>query len=154
MTIDTTVPEIDALLQLAELDAQAPSLPPEKHRSHREAARRRVPRELLDRYQKLLDVGRRPAIVAIERGGCSGCHVRLPTMLEYKARRSPAIHSCPHCHRMLYAPEFHLKTAHSPISAPVEKAKAANAKALKARNTLGRAIPESAVGSQPGAVQK
>jgi hypothetical protein len=27
-------------------------------------------------------------------------------MFESRARRSPAIHTCPRCHRMLYAPEF------------------------------------------------
>jgi predicted nucleic acid-binding Zn-ribbon protein len=113
MRIEVTAQEVGALLQLVELDAQTQSLLSETHRSRREATRRRVPRALLDRYQVLLEGGRLPVIVAIERGGCSGCHVRLPTMLEYKARRSPAIHTCPRCHRMLYAPEFLQEIARS-----------------------------------------
>lgn len=106
MKFEATVREIGMLLQLAAFDAEAQSLSSEAYGSRREAARRPVPQALLDRYQTLLDGGRRPAIVAIERAACSGCHVRLPTMLDYAARRSPAIHTCPHCHRMLYAPEL------------------------------------------------
>ena len=106
MRIDATVQEIRALLQIAELDGQAEKLAPETYRSRREASRRRVARALLDRYQSLLEAGRYPVVVAIERGNCSGCHVRLPTLVEYQARRSPAIHTCPHCRRMVYASEL------------------------------------------------
>jgi hypothetical protein len=106
MKIEATVPEIRALLQLVEFDAAAPELPLETYRSRREAGRQRVVRPLLERYEILLEAGRHPAIVAIERGACSGCHIRLPTMVEARARRWPAVHTCPHCRRMLYAPEL------------------------------------------------
>jgi hypothetical protein len=106
MRIETTVREIRALLQLAELDAQAQELPPETYRSRRETIRRRIARPLLERYQALLDAGRSRVIAAIERGSCSGCHLRLPTMVESQARRSPIVHTCPHCRRMVYAPEL------------------------------------------------
>jgi predicted nucleic acid-binding Zn-ribbon protein len=106
MRIETTVREIRALLQLAELDAQVRELTPETYQSRREASRRRVGRTLLERYQTLLDGGRCPAIAAIERASCSGCHLRLPTMVESQARRSPAVHTCPNCRRMVYAPEL------------------------------------------------
>jgi predicted nucleic acid-binding Zn-ribbon protein len=106
MSIEATVQEIRALLQLAELDVQAQELPPETYRSRREASRKRVARALLERYQSLLDAGRCPVIAAIERSSCSGCHLRLPTMVESQARRLPAVHACPHCRRMLYAPEL------------------------------------------------
>jgi predicted nucleic acid-binding Zn-ribbon protein len=106
MRIETTVREIRALLQLAELDAQAQELSPETYQSRRETCRKRVGRTLLERYQALLDGGRSPAIAAIERASCSGCHLRLPTMVESQARRSPAVHTCPHCRRMVYAPEL------------------------------------------------
>lgn len=106
MTIEATAKEICALLELAEVDQSADQPASEAHRQGREAAARRVPRRLLDRYQLLLEVGRIPVVVAIERGACSGCHLRLPTMVEQMARRSPAVHNCPHCRRMLYAPEL------------------------------------------------
>ncbi len=106
MRIDATVGEIRILLQLAELDAHSQELPLETYHSQREASRRRVAGGLLERYQTLLDAGRCPVLAAIERASCSGCHLRLPTMLEAQARRSPAVHICPHCRRMLYAPEL------------------------------------------------
>ena len=106
MKIEVTAKEIAALLQLVELDAQAQSRSPRPNGAGVRRCGRTVPRTLLDRYRVLLEVGRQPVIVAIERGACSGCHVRLPTMLEYKAKRSPAIHTCPRCHRMLYAPDL------------------------------------------------
>jgi predicted nucleic acid-binding Zn-ribbon protein len=104
MRIAATVPEIRALLQLAELDARAEELPLETYQSRRDASRKRVARTLLERYQTLFDAGRSPVIAAIERASCSGCHLRLPTMVESLARRSPAVHTCPHCGRMLYVP--------------------------------------------------
>jgi hypothetical protein len=106
MRIETTVREIRALLQLAELDARALELPPETHRRRREASRRGIAKTLLERYETLLDAGRCPVITAIEQGACSGCHLRLPTMFESQARRSPAVQTCPHCRRMVYAPEL------------------------------------------------
>jgi predicted nucleic acid-binding Zn-ribbon protein len=106
MKIEATVQEIRALLQLVEFDAEGPNLPLQAYRSRREASRKHVVRPLLERYEILIEAGRRPAIVAIERGTCSGCHIRLPTMVESRARRSPAVHTCPHCRRMLYVPEL------------------------------------------------
>lgn len=106
MKIEATVKDIRALLELAEVDRPADQATSEGHRQGRAALARRVPRRLLDPYQLLREVGRTPAVAAIERGACMGCHVRLPTMLEYKTDRSPAIHRCPHCRRLLYAPRF------------------------------------------------
>jgi predicted nucleic acid-binding Zn-ribbon protein len=106
MRLEATIREISALLHLAELDAQAQELAPEAYQSRRQATRRHVATPLLERYQALLDAGRSPVLAAIERGSCSGCHLRLPTMVESRARRAPAVHICPHCRRMLYAPEL------------------------------------------------
>jgi predicted nucleic acid-binding Zn-ribbon protein len=104
--IDATLEELRALLQLAEVDARMEELTPDAYRSRREASRRRVGPRLLERYEELLEAGRSPALVAMERGNCTGCHIRLPTLVEYRVRCSPAIHSCPHCRRMVYAKEL------------------------------------------------
>jgi predicted nucleic acid-binding Zn-ribbon protein len=120
--IDATVQEIRALLQLADLDAQEPNLPPDAYRSRREASRRRVAKALLERYEALLEASRFPAIVAVERQTCSGCHVRLPTMVEYQVRRSPSVHSCPHCRRMVYAPVHLLEPGQSKAASETKKA--------------------------------
>ena len=106
MSIQATVHEIRALIELAALDVPTQVSPSEIHRSRREASRRRLASALLSCYESLLDAGRRPAVVAIERSRCSGCHLRLPTIVASQARRSPSVHTCPHCRRMLYAPEL------------------------------------------------
>jgi len=105
--IDATVNQVRALLQLAMLNNEGKDrVSPETYGWGHKAAQRGLPRILLQRYYSLTDAGRTPAVVAIERGACSGCHVRLPTMVEYVAHRSPAVHICPHCRRILYAPEI------------------------------------------------
>lgn len=106
MTIETTPQEIRALLQLAEFDVAAPELPLEAYRSRREGMRKRVSRPLLLRYQVLLEAGRRPPIVAIEAGACSGCHLRLPTMVEFRSRHRAVVFACPQCRRLIYAPQL------------------------------------------------
>jgi len=113
MSMEATAAEMRALVELVALDEQAESLPAETYRSRRAAKRRRASRALLERYQLLLETCRPPALVAIVKGVCSGCSVRLPTMVAYRARHSAAIHICPHCRRMLYAPEL-LKPEHQP----------------------------------------
>lgn len=100
MKIEATADQIRALLRFAELNAQA------EHPITGSRASHGVPRLLLERYSTLRDRGRSPEVVAIDRGACSGCHVRLPTMLEYEAGRSLALYTCPHCRRLLYSSEL------------------------------------------------
>jgi uncharacterized protein len=102
MRIEASVQAIRVLVKLAELDA-------EQHGAGAADGRRgaisgRVTGRLRDRYEALLEAGRVPALVPIERGTCSGCNLRLPTMLESLVRRAPAVHTCPHCARMMYLP--------------------------------------------------
>lgn len=90
MKIEATAMQIRALLELTE----------------RNVGEHEIPRPLLERYHWLLAAGRSPAVVPMERGVCSGCHVRLPTMFEAQAGRSLALYTCPHCRRLLYAQEL------------------------------------------------
>ena len=117
MRIEATVGEIRVLLRLAELDARAKQLSPEMYRSCREETRRCVPKALLERYERLFGIGRNPVIVGMDRGSCSGCHVRLATMVEHQARRKPGIYSCPHCRRILYTGDLSEDTGR-PIGPP------------------------------------
>ena len=105
MKIEATASEIQDLLALAEVDARASELSPAAHDSRWQAASRRVSPTLLRRYRQLVEAGRLPAAVPIARATCSGCNIRLPTMVESQTRRVLAVYECPHCHRMLYAPE-------------------------------------------------
>jgi uncharacterized protein len=90
--IEATRTEIRALIGLAALGNPA--------------AQQSLPGPILERYHSLVGAGRAPAVVAIERGACSGCHVRLPTILENQAACAVALYICPCCRRMLYAPEL------------------------------------------------
>jgi len=112
LKIEATVKQIRALLQLAELNEGVDKLSLEAYHRGREAVQRGLPRLLLERYQSLVAAGRTPAVAAIERGACSGCHVRLPTMLEHQAGRSLAVYTCPHCRRMVYARELIREGSH------------------------------------------
>jgi predicted nucleic acid-binding Zn-ribbon protein len=120
MRIEATVQQIRDLFQLAELDAQEHELPPDVYRSRREASRSRVASALLERYERLIEAGRYPALVAIDRGSCAGCHIRLPTMVESHARRSPCLLACPSCRRLVYARE-HVGEERSPPEAARKK---------------------------------
>jgi hypothetical protein len=106
LKIEATAEEIRVLLDLAGAHQGSDRAVPKGRRVGQQPRARRVPRRLLDRFEWLLEAGRTPAVVSIVRGCCSGCHLRLPTMVECQTRRSVAIHTCPHCQRMLYVPEL------------------------------------------------
>jgi predicted nucleic acid-binding Zn-ribbon protein len=106
MKIEATREDILVLLELTELDESAePTVPAAQARAH-DAAERRLPEALLARYRWLTATGRYPVMVAVEQETCSGCHVRLATMIADRLKRSVAIYACPRCQRMLYAPEL------------------------------------------------
>jgi len=92
--IEATADQIRALLSLASGDGEG------------EVAQCALPPLVLERWRALVAEGRWPPAVAIERGTCSGCHLRLPTMVEAKATHSLALYTCPHCRRMLFTREL------------------------------------------------
>jgi predicted nucleic acid-binding Zn-ribbon protein len=100
LKVEASVRQIRALVHLAKSNGA-------------EDAQGNLPRTLLERYDALIAAGRVPAVVAIEQGTCSGCHLRLPTMVDAMARRAPAVHVCPHCRRMLYVPELLQRDPHA-----------------------------------------
>jgi predicted nucleic acid-binding Zn-ribbon protein len=104
MKIEATREDILVLLELTELDESAGQVVRDRQAPAREAAERRLPDDLLTRYRWLRAVGRYPVMVAVEQEACSGCHVRLATMIADRLKRSIALYACPRCRRMLYAP--------------------------------------------------
>lgn len=100
MKFEATADQIRTLVRLAELSGEHVSS------RGRGALTRRLPQPVLDRYDALLEAHRNPPIATIERGTCSGCHVRLPTMVEYKILHTLGLYTCPHCKRMVYAREL------------------------------------------------
>jgi predicted nucleic acid-binding Zn-ribbon protein len=105
VTFSATTAELRILLELARLDDQAPSPEDEAWCRRREALRRQAAPPLLERYDALLGLNRTPAVVAVEQGACSGCHIRLATMVVHQVRHGSVVSVCPRCRRLLYAPE-------------------------------------------------
>ena len=106
MKIEATKEDIRLLLELTGLDGDPEGVAPAAHERARAAAESRLPDDLLIRYRWLTAIGRYPVMVAVEREACSGCHVRLATMLASLVKRSIGVYLCPGCRRMLYAPEL------------------------------------------------
>jgi hypothetical protein len=69
----------------------------------RAAFRDAIPGIFLAAYDALGRVGRRPVVVEVRRGHCSGCYLRLPPQLDSTIRRRQSLCSCPHCGRLLYS---------------------------------------------------
>jgi predicted nucleic acid-binding Zn-ribbon protein len=60
-----------------------------------------VPEEMLTRYERIL--GRRDrALVPVENGICSGCHMKLPPSVAQNILKQEDLVSCDHCGRLLY----------------------------------------------------
>jgi len=102
---EATANEIRTLLHLAKLK-EGSSKRAARSRGGRAALAKGLPQGVLERYDELVRAHRSPAVARIERGTCSGCHIRLPTMIEYKILHSLALYTCPRCRRLIYAPEL------------------------------------------------
>lgn len=70
----------------------------------RTALRKRIPGSLLETYDSLVRMGRRPAVVPASNAHCGGCHLRLPPQLDSSLRRRQSLCPCPHCRRLLFVP--------------------------------------------------
>lgn len=68
------------------------------------ALRKRIPGSLLESYDSLVRMGRRPAVVPASNAHCGGCHLRLPPQLDSSLRRGQSLCPCPHCRRLLFLP--------------------------------------------------
>jgi predicted nucleic acid-binding Zn-ribbon protein len=61
-----------------------------------------IDRDLLQRYERILDHTGDYAVVSVENGSCGGCHMRLPPQAVHNARRGESVTSCSYCGRILY----------------------------------------------------
>jgi predicted nucleic acid-binding Zn-ribbon protein len=92
-----------SLVRLAELDRKGG---PGPRRPEHEALAARLSHELSESYERALMAGRQPPVVPLVANACSGCHVRLPTVLEQKIRLVRGVAACPRCLRLVYDPEW------------------------------------------------
>ena len=69
----------------------------------RAALRAAIPGVFLAAHDALGRAGRRPVVVAVRGGHCSGCYLRPPPQLDSTIRRRQSLFSCPRCGRLLYS---------------------------------------------------
>ena len=61
-----------------------------------------MPRDLLDRYEKLKAQRKDHALASVRDGTCQGCRLQLPPQLVAEVKRSDELLVCGYCHRILY----------------------------------------------------
>ena len=73
----------------------------EEARQHIVAA---VAHNLYARYQQLSSIRDRQAVVFVQEGACSGCHLKVQPQLVSEVRQQDKLITCPHCQRILLWP--------------------------------------------------
>jgi predicted nucleic acid-binding Zn-ribbon protein len=64
-----------------------------------------VDEDLLDRYNRLFKSKGGIALVTVEHGVCTGCHMQVNTQTILEVRAEKEIIGCPQCGRILYEPQ-------------------------------------------------
>lgn len=64
-----------------------------------------IEEDVLDRYERLFASKGDAAVVAVEHGVCTGCHMKVTTQTAMRARSDAELVSCEQCGRILYSPE-------------------------------------------------
>jgi predicted nucleic acid-binding Zn-ribbon protein len=74
----------------------------ERDKSRREELITGVDHELRRRYEMIFSRRGGVAVVQIQRGTCSGCHMNIPPQLFNQIQRNDQVFVCPNCQRILY----------------------------------------------------
>ena len=65
----------------------------------------KIDEDLLDRFERLFESKGDAAVVAIEHGVCTGCHMKVTTATASQVRAGKELVSCENCGRILYDAE-------------------------------------------------
>ena len=90
--------------QTADLDAKSRALQSRLEELTRERGElaEKIDEDLLSRFERLFNSKGDAAIVAIEHGVCTGCHMKVTSATAASARAGKEIVSCENCGRILY----------------------------------------------------
>jgi predicted nucleic acid-binding Zn-ribbon protein len=93
--------------QLADLDQKAKTLGAQLGdlAKEREQLAATIDEDVLYRYERLFSSKGDAAVVAVEHGVCTGCHMKVTTQTAVRAKSGNEIVSCEQCGRILYAAE-------------------------------------------------
>ena len=69
---------------------------------NREALAAQIDPDLLDQFERLFNSKGDAAIVAVEHGVCTGCHMKVTTATAARVKAGKEIVSCEQCGRILY----------------------------------------------------
>jgi predicted nucleic acid-binding Zn-ribbon protein len=90
--------------QLADLETKSKALGSQQQEfeKEREALASKIDADLLDQFERLFNSKGDAAIVAVERGVCTGCHMKITTATAARVKAGKEIVSCEQCGRILY----------------------------------------------------
>jgi uncharacterized protein len=90
--------------QLANLEAKSKALETQQKElaNEREAIASKIDPDLLDQFERLFNSKGDAAIVAVEHGVCTGCHMKVTTATASQVKAGKEIVSCENCGRILY----------------------------------------------------
>ena len=90
--------------QLADLEAKSKALGTQQAKlaNEREALSSKIDADLLDQFDRLFNSKGDAAVVAVEHGVCTGCHMKVTTATASRVKAGKEIVSCENCGRILY----------------------------------------------------
>jgi predicted nucleic acid-binding Zn-ribbon protein len=90
--------------QLTDLETKSKALGAQQQEleTEREALASKIDADLLDQFERLFNSKGDAAIVAVEHGVCTGCHMKVTTATAARVKAGKEIVSCEQCGRILY----------------------------------------------------
>jgi uncharacterized protein len=90
--------------QLTDLEAKSKALDSQQREleKEREALAAQIDADLLDQFERLFNSKGDAAVVAVEHGVCTGCHMKVTTATASRVKAGKEIVSCENCGRILY----------------------------------------------------
>jgi predicted nucleic acid-binding Zn-ribbon protein len=90
--------------QLTDLETKSKALGSQQQEleKERETLAAQIDDDLLDQFERLFNSKGDAAVVAVERGVCTGCHMKVTTATASRVKAGKEIVSCENCGRILY----------------------------------------------------
>ena len=90
--------------QLADLQTKSKALGSQQQEleTEREALAAKIDTDLLDQFERLFNSKGDAAVVAVEHGVCTGCHMKVTTATAARVKAGKEIVNCEQCGRILY----------------------------------------------------
>jgi predicted nucleic acid-binding Zn-ribbon protein len=90
--------------QLTDLETKSKALGAQQQEleTERETLASKIDADLLDQFERLFNSKGDAAIVAVEHGVCTGCHMKVTTATAARVKAGKEIVSCEQCGRILY----------------------------------------------------